>query len=65
MEDSMTVSADGYNLQVFRDEYAESPREWDNLGKMVAGIGAITSVTNMIMNRRRIFTKAMNTKMRL
>lgn len=22
MEDSMTVSADGYNLQVFRDEYA-------------------------------------------
>lgn len=33
MEDSMTVSADGYNLQVFRDEYAESPREWDNLGK--------------------------------
>lgn len=35
MEDSMTVSADGYNLQVFRDEYAENPREWDNLGKMV------------------------------
>lgn len=35
MEDSMTVSADGYNLQVFRDEYAENPCEWDNLGKMV------------------------------
>lgn len=35
MEDSMTVSDGGYKLQVFRDEYAESPREWDNLGKMV------------------------------
>ncbi len=35
MEDSMTVSDGGYKLQVFRDEDAESPREWDNLGKMV------------------------------
>ena len=35
MEDSMTVSADGYNLQVFRDEYAANPRAWDNLGKLV------------------------------
>lgn len=35
MEDSMTVSDGGNKLQVFRDEFAESPRQWDNLGKMV------------------------------
>ena len=35
MEDTMTVSDGGYKLEVFRDEFAESPREWDNLGKMV------------------------------
>lgn len=35
MEDSMTVSENGYCLQVYRDEFAENPREWDNLGKMV------------------------------
>lgn len=35
MEDSMSVSGNGYTLQVYRDEYAENPREWDNLGKMV------------------------------
>lgn len=35
MEDSMTVSENGYSLQVYRDEFAENPREWDNLGTMV------------------------------
>lgn len=35
MEDAMTVSDSGFTLQVYRDEYAENPREWDNLGKMV------------------------------
>ena len=35
MEDSMTVSENGYCLQVYRDEFAENPREWDNLGKIV------------------------------
>lgn len=36
MEDSMTVSDGQYQLKVFRDEFAESPREFDgNLGKMV------------------------------
>lgn len=35
MEDSMTVSNGEYNLNIFRDEDAENPREWENLGKMV------------------------------
>lgn len=35
MEDSISVSKDNLKLEVFRDEFAESPREWDNLGKMV------------------------------
>lgn len=35
MEDSMRVSNGEYELSIFRDEDAESPREWDNLGKMV------------------------------
>lgn len=35
MEDTMTVSDSGYTLQVYRDEYAENPRKWDNLGSMV------------------------------
>ena len=35
MEDLMTVSDNNYKLEVFRDEYAESPRMWDNLGTMV------------------------------
>lgn len=35
MEDSMSVSDNGYTLQIYRDEYAENPREWENLGKMV------------------------------
>lgn len=35
MEDLMTVSDNNYKLEVFRDEYAESPRTWDNLGTMV------------------------------
>ena len=35
MEDSMTVSENGYSLQVYRDEFAENPREWDNLGTIV------------------------------
>lgn len=35
MEDLMTVSDDSYKLEVFRDEYAESPRMWDNLGTMI------------------------------
>ena len=36
MEDAMTVSDSGYTLQVYRDEYAENPRKWDNLGRMVS-----------------------------
>ncbi len=35
MEDSMRVSNGEYELSIFRDEDAESPREWENLGKMV------------------------------
>lgn len=36
MEDSMMVSDGKYRLKVFRDEFAESPREYEgNLGKMV------------------------------
>lgn len=35
MEDSMTVSDSEYELSILRDEEAENPRNWDNLGKMV------------------------------
>lgn len=35
MEDSISVSNENLKLEVFRDEFAESPREWDNLGTMV------------------------------
>ncbi|MCX4363931.1 MAG: hypothetical protein OSJ74_11235 [Clostridia bacterium] len=35
MEDKMSVSDGNYKLEVFRDEDAENPREWENLGKMV------------------------------
>ena len=38
MEDSMTVTEDGYKLQVLRDEYDENPREWDNVGNRVGWI---------------------------
>lgn len=35
MEDLITVGDGKYKLEVYRDEFAESPRAWDNLGKMV------------------------------
>ncbi len=35
MEDTMTVSNGEYNLSIFRDEFAENPREFENFGKMV------------------------------
>lgn len=25
----------GYKINIYQEEYSESPREWDNLGKMV------------------------------
>jgi len=30
-----TIKKDGYTINISYDEFAESPREWDNIGKMV------------------------------
>ena len=31
----MTMEHEGYEIEVTRDEFPESPRQWDNLGKMI------------------------------
>ncbi len=35
MNDCVSVSNENYELRIYRDEHADSPREWENMGKMV------------------------------
>ncbi len=35
LSDCITITNDKYELRIYRDEYAENPREWENMGKMV------------------------------
>ena len=35
MEPIMKANKNGYRLEIFQDEAPDSPRNWDNLGKMI------------------------------